>query len=77
MDTAKDWADEVKSFCEGKLKMTNYSFMKQDNIKRRIVQTDGRSLDNVNATPTNQLRNMKLESVRVKQEPFEIKQEVY
>merc|ERR1719447_2722030 len=40
VDTAKDWADEVKSFCEGKLPMTKYSFMKQDNTKQTIVETD-------------------------------------
>ena len=37
--TAKDWADEVKLFCQGKLKMTKYSFMKQDNTTHTIIST--------------------------------------
>ena len=39
--TAKDWADEVKLFCEGKLPMTNHSFIKQDNINQKVVASDG------------------------------------
>merc|ERR1712112_118624 len=35
--TAKDMADEVKLFCEEKLPLTEYSFLKQDNIKQTIV----------------------------------------
>ena len=38
--TAKDWADEVKLFCEGKLKMTSHSFIKQDNTLQRIYYED-------------------------------------
>ena len=36
--TAKDWADEVKLFCLGKLKMTAYTYMKQDNITQETIQ---------------------------------------
>ena len=35
---AKDWADEVKLFCEGKLKLTEFSFMKVDNIIQGVSQ---------------------------------------
>lgn len=38
--TAQDMADEVKKFCLGKAKMTNYSFMKQDNTKQQIIHTE-------------------------------------
>ena len=38
--TAMDMADEVKRFCEGKSKMTSYTFMKQDNIKQQVVYTE-------------------------------------
>merc|ERR1719319_39510 len=37
VNTAKDMADEVKLFCEGKLPLTGYSFLKQDNMTRTIV----------------------------------------
>jgi len=37
VNTAKDWADEVKLFCEGKLPLTDYSFLKQDNMAQTIV----------------------------------------
>jgi len=38
--TAMDMANEVKKFCEGKSKMTNYTFLKQDNTKQKIVYTE-------------------------------------
>lgn len=38
--TAQDMADEVKKFCLGNAKMTNYSFMKQDNTKQKIIYTE-------------------------------------
>merc|ERR1719416_317928 len=37
VNTAKDMADEVKLFCEGKLPLTEYSFLKQDNMTQTIV----------------------------------------
>merc|ERR1719186_1369791 len=37
VNTAKDWADEVKLFCEGKLPLTDYTFLKQDNIEKNVV----------------------------------------
>jgi len=37
VNTANDWADEVKLFCEGKLPLTDYSFLKQDNMAQTIV----------------------------------------
>ena len=66
MDTARDWADEVKSFCEGKLKMSKYSFMKQDNVKQKIVAKDERSLSCIMVTNPNQLHDI------VKQESCDI-----
>jgi len=39
VNTAKDWADEVVKFCQGKAEMTNYSFMKQDNVTQNLVET--------------------------------------
>ena len=53
--TAKDWADEVEFFCRGKLKMTKYSFMKQDNTTYTIISTDGCDLATIAATPTKDL----------------------
>jgi len=38
--TAMDMADEVKKFCRGEAKMTNFSFMKQDNTKQKILVTE-------------------------------------
>ncbi len=35
--TAQDMADEVRKFCEGNAVMTNYKFMKQDNMTQKIV----------------------------------------
>ena len=32
VNTAKDWAEEVVKFCRGEAQMTNYTFMKQDNL---------------------------------------------
>ena len=40
VNTAKDWADEVKLFCKDSLKLTNHKFMKQDNIKQCVIETD-------------------------------------
>jgi len=39
VNTAKDWADEVVKFCQGKAEMTRYTFMKQDNVNKQIVET--------------------------------------
>ena len=58
--TAKDWADEVKLFCEGKLKMTKYSFMKQDNTTHTIISTDGCDLATIAATPAKDLGLVKV-----------------
>ena len=33
-------AVEVKKFCEGNAKMTNYTFMKQDNTNQKILVTE-------------------------------------
>ena len=38
--TAMDMAVEVKKFCEGKAKMTNFTFMKQDNTSQKILVTE-------------------------------------
>ena len=38
--TAQDMADEVKKFCMGEAKMTNYSFLKQDNTNQRIIEAE-------------------------------------
>ena len=35
-----DMATEVKKFCEGNAKMTNYTFMKQDNTKQKVLVTE-------------------------------------
>ena len=32
VNTARDWAEEVVKFCRGEAQMTNYTFMKQDNL---------------------------------------------
>ena len=41
MHTAKDMADQVKLFCEGKLPLTDYTFLKQDNISQKVIASDG------------------------------------
>lgn len=38
--TAQDMADEVRKFCEGELKMTQYKFMKQDNTSQKIIAVE-------------------------------------
>ena len=38
--TAQDMADEVKKFCRGEAKMTNFTFMKQDNTNHKILVTE-------------------------------------
>lgn len=38
--TAQDMADEVKKFCRGESKMTNYTFMKQDNTNQKILTVE-------------------------------------
>ena len=41
VQTAKDWADEVKLFCEGNLKLTEFSYMKLDNTTQSIIHAVG------------------------------------
>lgn len=36
--TAKDWADEVKKFVNGELKMSDKAFLKQDNVTQTIIE---------------------------------------
>jgi len=38
--TARDMAEQVKQFVRGELKMTEYSFVKQDNMTRSLVHAD-------------------------------------
>ena len=38
--TARDMAEQVKQFVRGKLEMTEYSFMKQDNMARSLVYAE-------------------------------------
>jgi site-specific DNA-cytosine methylase len=38
--TAQDMADEVKLFCEGKARMTQYKYMKQDNTTQKVISTE-------------------------------------
>ena len=33
-------ADEVKKFCQGTAKMTQYKFMKQDNTLNKIIEVE-------------------------------------
>merc|ERR1711971_906965 len=39
VNTAKDFADQVKLFCQGKLEMSNSEFLKQDNTTRTCINT--------------------------------------
>ena len=48
--TAKDMADQVKLFCEGKLPLTGYTFLKQDNISQKQIASDGPDGYNVQST---------------------------
>jgi site-specific DNA-cytosine methylase len=74
--TAKDWADEVKLFCEGKLPMTDYSFIKQDNISQCIVANDGFHSDSdYEPFPKIKRTNKEQEPMVVKQEAMDVKQE--
>ena len=74
--TAKDWADEVKLFCEGKLPMTDYSFIKQDNISQCIVANDGFHSDSdYEPFPKIKRTNKEQEPMVVKQEAMVVKQE--
>ena len=38
--TAQDWADEVVKFCRGECEMTEFTFMKQDNMKQEVVYAE-------------------------------------
>jgi len=38
VNTAADWADEVKKFINGELKMSDKAFLKQDNVARKIIE---------------------------------------
>ena len=38
--TAMDMANEVKKFCEGNAKMTNYTFLKQDNTNQKVIASE-------------------------------------
>jgi hypothetical protein len=38
--TAQDMADEVRKFCEGELKMTQYKYMKQDNTIQKVIEAE-------------------------------------
>lgn len=38
--TAMDMADEVKKFCKGEAKMSNYTYLKQDNMSQKIIEYD-------------------------------------
>jgi hypothetical protein len=33
-------ADEVRKFCEGELKMTQYKYMKQDNTIQKVIEAE-------------------------------------
>ena len=48
--TAKDYADEVVNFCRGEAKLTQYSFLKQDNTKKELTEYD--------KTPLSQLKTL-------------------
>ena len=89
VNTAKDWADEVKLFCKDRLKITNHKFMKQDNMKRCVIETD-QPLTKINQTNIKkvsmvvkkkprilekEIRVVKQEPMIVKQEPSIVKQE--
>ena len=38
VNTARDWADEVVKFCQGKLELSREEFVKQDNMTQQCVQ---------------------------------------
>ena len=39
VNTAHDWAEEVVKFCRGEAKMSNFTFLKQDNVTQQIVES--------------------------------------
>ena len=45
--TAHDYAVEVVKFCRGEAKLTQYSFMKQDNTKKDVTEHNDQSLASV------------------------------
>jgi len=40
VNTAKDVANEVVKFCKGESEMTKFKFLKQDNVRRRLMETE-------------------------------------
>ena len=68
VNTAKDMADEVKLFCMDRLKMTNHKFMKIDNIKQCVIETD-QPLTKIKQT------NKRKGSMVVQKKPKIVKQE--
>ena len=63
--------------------MSKYSFMKQDNMNQTIIETDGRSLENIRAEFTKQLQNavnglpVNEDAFEMKQDPYQMQQEQY
>ena len=68
VNTAKDWADEVVKFCQGKAEMTNYNFIKQDNVTQNIVETYPPQAPEERQALKRKAIQMKIERKQLKQE---------
>merc|ERR1719233_2854108 len=68
VNTAKDWADEVVKFCQGKAEMTNFSFMRQDNVTQNLVETFPPLAPEERLAHKRKAVQMKIERKQLKQE---------
>ena len=73
-DSTDRFRSKVKHFCEGKLKMSKFTFMKQDNMNQTIIDTDEHSLESIKSEFTKQLQNVVQQKERKQQEPFEMQE---
>lgn len=59
--TAKDMTEQVIKFINGELQMTNYNFIKQNNLQQKIDKVDYKDLDLFEGIPDDDLEDVTLE----------------
>eukprot|EP00092_Neocalanus_flemingeri_P029081 GFUD01031568.1.p1 GENE.GFUD01031568.1~~GFUD01031568.1.p1 ORF type:complete len:712 (-),score=175.54 GFUD01031568.1:182-2119(-) len=83
VNTAKDFADEVVKFCQGKAEMTRFSFLKQDNVTKSVVETfppqnpeERQARQRAGKTSPKRKSNQRMNMDMIKKEKKMFKQEV-
>ena len=59
--TAKDMTEQVIKFINGELQMTNYNFIKQNNLQQKIDKVDYKDLDLFEGIPDDDLEDITIE----------------